>query len=138
MKKIISLILCIVVSAMAFFSGVMAVFAMPEMKMDSNSAHYSHTEPMMDCAQIENAESSKNGHKCCFSPIKDTSISSVSVSLKENKKEKLKIDNSLFSIHYKLEESLIQKLNSPPWFFVNLKTSRTEYPLLVWIIKNNL
>ena len=139
MKKIISVLTVMIIFAISCVPTTMAFFTVSnhdmEMKMgmeqeDMNSSSECCDNMWIDCEDILN--------ECCFSPFKDSNITSNISFNNENKKIKVKtISIDFYAIlQESLEYNYIEKLTSPPnwnWW----KQEEKWYISLIWIIKSN-
>ena len=137
MKKIISILTVIVMFAISCMSTTMASFSVPDMEMNIDMQH-EKMNSSSECCDTMKSNCDDNIHECCFSPFKDSNITSNISFNNENKKIKIKTFTiDFFAIlQESFEYNYIQKLTSPPdwnWW----KQEEKWYISLTWIIKSN-
>jgi len=135
MKKLFAFILLLASLSVGCVLPTVGAFAMgaANTSMDHNMNHDMSWDMWMD---MQSEGDSDDMHECCESPFLDSLTRNEDVSVWENN-----VDNDtevLYFVHESIIQNTHNKLNSPPWIFIDKNISvKNSYTSLVGIIKNN-
>ena len=134
MKKILSFFMFFILFAIWTLNYSMADFSWTkndDMNMIDDLLLVNHIdhETMSNCEEVN--------HDCCISPFNDSTYFKSIVFNNESKKIKIYDFDFLSLLNSKLENSFLDKVNSPPKNTSENLSIKNNYTNLVWIIKNN-